>query len=403
MRKYFTDSFYSNSAYLIIASLLTSALGLIFWIVAARLYPKEDLGLATVIISILGLIINMSRLGFDKSLIRFLPQGNRSNIFYTSLFVTTGFALLIGVALIKTTSIWSPNLVIGDNIHIPLLILVILQSAYLVLNNTFVALRKANIGLIQNIIIGTRLIFLLPFIAFGTIGILLTWIVSLILVIIISIHPLLHLGINSFQIDLKFLKDAFRFSMGNYFFSILSSIPYQILPIFVLNQLGAGSVASYYIAFSITSIASVIPMACNTSLFVEGSHGEQLKKNVMKSITTSICLLIPVIAGIYLGGEFMLNLIGKEYATEGLGLLKLLLLSSILIIPYMTYNTILIIQKNMKMLILFGFVNCASITIFSYSLLDIYGLNGIGYAFILTSLLSSLFTLMLVREMRPEY
>ena len=51
--------------------------------------------------------------------------------------------------------------------------------------------------------------------------------------------------------------------------------PNLILPIMVLNVLGAEQAAYYYIAYAIAALLFMIPGAISTSLFVEGSHGEE--------------------------------------------------------------------------------------------------------------------------------
>ena len=49
----------------------------------------------------------------------------------------------------------------------------------------------------------------------------------------------------------------------------------MILPIMVLNVLGAEQAAYYYIAYAIAALLFMIPSAISMSLFVEGSHGEE--------------------------------------------------------------------------------------------------------------------------------
>jgi len=78
-------------------------------------------------------------------------------------------------------------------------------------------------------------------------------------------------------IDRGFLNDAFHFSAGNYLAGLFITCPNLILPIMVLNTLGAEQAAYYYIAFAIASLLFMIRNAVSMSLFVEGSHDEALK------------------------------------------------------------------------------------------------------------------------------
>ena len=76
--------------------------------------------------------------------------------------------------------------------------------------------------------------------------------------------------------------------------------PNLILPIMVLNVLGAEQAAYYYIAYAIAALLFMIPNAISMSLFVEGSHGEALKRTVVKSLVTIFSLLVPAAAVLYL-------------------------------------------------------------------------------------------------------
>ena len=41
------DPLYRNSMYLMATSVVSAGFGFLFWILAAKLYPKEDVGIAT--------------------------------------------------------------------------------------------------------------------------------------------------------------------------------------------------------------------------------------------------------------------------------------------------------------------------------------------------------------------
>ena len=59
-------------------------------------------------------------------------------------------------------------------------------------------------------------------------------------------------------------------SAGNYLAGLFVAAPNMILPIMVLNVLGAEE-AAYYLAYAIASLRFMIPSAISTSLFVEGA------------------------------------------------------------------------------------------------------------------------------------
>jgi hypothetical protein len=50
------NRFYINSLYLLISNVLGAVLGFVFWIIAAHLYTTEQVGLASAVISAIGLL-----------------------------------------------------------------------------------------------------------------------------------------------------------------------------------------------------------------------------------------------------------------------------------------------------------------------------------------------------------
>ncbi|NMB86238.1 MAG: hypothetical protein A4E44_02064 [Methanosaeta sp. PtaB.Bin018] len=65
-----SDPLYRNSLFMAFTSVFNAGCGFFFWMIAARLYTVEQVGLATALISALGLVVLLSRLGFDVSAIR---------------------------------------------------------------------------------------------------------------------------------------------------------------------------------------------------------------------------------------------------------------------------------------------------------------------------------------------
>ncbi|HIH72127.1 MAG TPA: lipopolysaccharide biosynthesis protein, partial [Thermococcaceae archaeon] len=56
----FKSPLYKNSIYISLASLTSAVAGFLFWAIAARLYPAEDVGVASAIVSALSLTFQLS-------------------------------------------------------------------------------------------------------------------------------------------------------------------------------------------------------------------------------------------------------------------------------------------------------------------------------------------------------
>ncbi|MCK4736330.1 MAG: oligosaccharide flippase family protein [Methanophagales archaeon] len=76
LKQHLNDPLYKNSFFLVLSRVFNVACGFFFWMLAARLYSINDVGLATALISSSGLLILLTRFGLDQSIIRFFPVRN---------------------------------------------------------------------------------------------------------------------------------------------------------------------------------------------------------------------------------------------------------------------------------------------------------------------------------------
>lgn len=66
------DPLYKNSIFLMLSSVTGAGTGFVFWVIAARFYSAEDVGLASAIVSAMRMIGMLSVLGLD--LVMFIPE-----------------------------------------------------------------------------------------------------------------------------------------------------------------------------------------------------------------------------------------------------------------------------------------------------------------------------------------
>ena len=384
---YLHDSLFKNSIYIMLSSISSAGFGLIFWMLAAKFYPPEDVGFSTALISSMSLIVLISSFGLDFSIIRFIPLNDKSNIFNTTVIIMTFFAAIIGIMFITYVDILSPELAFLKSPLNSVLYLMFLVASSIVslIGITLIAIRKAKYQFIQSIVVGSRVLLLIPLMLLGALGIFSAMGISFILAFALGSILLANSGIRyRFTIDQAFLKKSLSFSAGNYINSIFMSAPIMILPIMVLNILGPKQAAYYYTTYAIVSLLFMIPNAISMSLFVEGSHGEALKKNVIKSIVYTVSLLIPIGMILYLLAGRMLIYIGLNYATHGLDFLKIMIISSLFVGINSIFFALKRIQKDIKSLIILSSLIFVLLLGLSYVFMITFGIVGIGYAWFIT-------------------
>lgn len=398
IKKTLKKNLFKNSFYIISGTYLNAAFGFFFWILAASLYSKEDFGISVAILSAMTLMSIFPLLGLDQSLIRFFPEGHEKEKLMTSITVVVTSTIIITTIFILNINLFSPNISIIQNIAIPFIAIVIFSAIFTLFSSALISRRNGKGYFIQYLLTGSRIILLAPFVVFGSFGILysvgLGYLISLILPFLVFIK----LGfIGKPTINTNYLKKSLGFSGTNYIITLATLTPYQLLPIIVLNVLGASNVANYYMAFTISSLLFLIPSAFSISLFVEGSQGESLKKNVLYSIIGIFVLLTPLIIILYFFGGLILGFIGKGYV-EALDLLRIMIFSSYFMSIYQIFLSIKKVQKDVKSLLLISTLNFLFLIILSYIFMVNFGLNGIGYAYLLSYCLSSVMVIFLIKK-----
>lgn len=186
-------------------------------------------------------------------------------------------------------------------------------------------------------------------------------------------------------IDCGFLNEAFHFSLGNYLAGLFVTAPNMILPIMVLNVLGAEQAAYYYIAYAIATLLFMIPNAISMSLFVEGSHGEALKRTVVKSLVAIFSLLVPAAGVLYLCGGWVLGVVGAEYAAGGLGVLRVMVVASLFVGVNSVYFAIKRVQKDVRGIMVLSGVIGGMLVGLGYVFMTMFGAVGVGYAWLVAN------------------
>jgi len=157
----------------------------------------------------------------------------------------------------------------------------------------------------------------------------------------------------------------------------------------------ASSAAYYFIAYSIASVLFMVPYAVSTSLLVEGSHGENLKQKVFDALFLIYPALLCIFLLTYLFGGKILGFIGSDYgaATE---LLHLIAASSFFSAIFFIYQSIKRVKKEMLSSILLNGLALVILIVFCTILTPIYGITGIGYAWLLSSIIICIIASMLL-------
>ena len=384
---------YSNAFYLMLNTAVLALCGFFFWMVVARFYPEAEVGFSSAIISAISLIAIVSLVGLNTALIRFLPQADKPQELINSCYTLSGFiSLVVAGIFIAGLGFWSPALAFVRQNAIftaAFIIFALLWTLSSLVDSTFIARRRAGFVLSKNTIYSVLKIPLpiLFVLFFRTFGIVASWGIAIAVALAISLFLFLPRVQSLYRpapnLSLGLIKDMWRYSGGNYLANLLSASPAFILPLMVVNLLGAEQNAYFYVAWAIASLLFAIPAAVSQSLFAEGSHFEdKLTENVTKSLKFTFLLLVPAVTVLILVGKWLLLAFGQSYSLNALKLLWILSLSSLPLAINHLYTSILRVKSRLEELMaIWGFIALA-VLLASYLIMPASGIMGIGYAWL---------------------
>lgn len=387
-----TDSLYKNSIYLTINNIALSLSGLLFWVVVTKFYSDADIGLAVALISSSALIVGISKLGLDASLVRFLPKEQDQTRFINICLTLTGlltvFLSIIFIIFINNLEPKLSYIFLNHSYAISSSIFLISTTEFALVSIVFVALRLYGYYLLINMFCLITRFFLPIFFAnsSGSFGIINSWSISYILAIVLSIALIKRvISPYHFYPSFKFPnnKEVLTYSLVNNVTNIVGGFLISVFPFIIIHFLTTKDVAYFYVAYAFSNAMLLIPGATSTSLFTESTFQERtfslgLKKSLIYSYSV-LFLAIPIIA---LFGEKVLLLFGKSYSANGFQLLLLLAISSILSVLISFYNIYLKLNFKIREMLVLTIIADLAISMIAYLLIGFCGIGiiGIGYA-----------------------
>lgn len=390
------DTLYQNSLFMMGSTAIVSATGFVFWLIVTNLYNDTQVGLATAIISAVTFIMNLSMLGLNYSIIRFLPKSKQKNQLLSETFSIVSLAAAVSSFIfLLLLPILSPSLLfLREGLGaLAFFLFAVLISLDFISESIFMALRAGKYIFIKNTLVSlSKLVLPIFFVGMGAIGVFVAW--ALALSSALAVTTWVMVKKYKFRFLLKFdrnkLQEMIHFSSINFIVGMLGIAPGLILPLLITNTINPETAAYFYISYMIANLLYTIPFATTQSLFAEGSHDEnRFKKSVVKAIKLILILLLPAILLLILLSNFILLFFGKTYSSSGVQFLQLLALAGIPVAINYIGLTVLNIKRKLSALLVINLIGTTAILLLSYVLRDL-ALIGIGFAWLVGHLLKNI-------------
>lgn len=338
---------------LMLTTAANGALGLVFWIAAARLFSAEVVGLGAAGISALQLVAIAGWVGLQFTLMRYMPDAGRSSrklllCIYavgcsTALLLSVTFCLTFAgtfrVAFISQSTLAAGAFCAGAMVWV----VFSLQDAALV------GIRRAGIVLFENAGYGVLKLAVLVICAsiaspWTFLGVwVLTAAVVAVVINVILLGRLLPYSTerkprrrrSAITADLRAIRN---FSLGHTAVSVVAWVPDFLVPLLVLRSLGESKNAYYYAAWTIGFSARLLSVNIANAFTVESVYQRDTRGSLLGPATRLLAIVVgAVLLVMAVAADPILRLFGPNYV-EGATLLRLF---SVSLIPFAASSIII--------------------------------------------------------------
>lgn len=386
---FLTDSLFRNATLLMSSTAILSALGFGFWIFVAHLYTPSQIGIASALISVTTLISNLSLLGLNSGLIRFLPKSrNQSGDINAVMALVAGVTMLAAAAYVVYISIFPANIsILADPWHkVAFIILMTTVTLNSLTDAVFIANRRAEFHTAAYAVLGiAKLVLPLFLIPLGSLGIFSAYMISMIISLLFSVFMMKKWC--GYQLRTKpnwqLIKQIKAYTTNNYIGVVLAGLPSQLMPMIIIRRLGTAEVAYFSMAWTMANLLYVVPSAATQSLLVESSHDPEQKAHHIRHTTKILSLiLVPAVLLSVVIAPYLLRIFGVQYAQGGGTIFQILALTTLPIAVTCVYNTLLNLEQRTSGIVISQLTLLAT-TFGSVGFLLRYGLKGIGLAILI--------------------
>jgi O-antigen/teichoic acid export membrane protein len=333
-RHHFLRSAYS----LVINTAATGALGVLFWIVAARVFPPETVGRDSALIVTMITISTICQVNLPNLFVRFLPeQGDPSRVILWGFVANSGLALVLGMgamAIVPRVSDELTLLSFGSWVGWLWTASLALWGIFALQDAALTALRHAPWVAGKNAVFGVLKLLCLPlFLVLGAeTGIFLAWVVPMILMLL-PINALIFR--RAVRAHVPAPDDGTRAPLGSpavrrflildYGASTFIQGLYTVLPLLVLGILGSTANAYFWIPFSLITAVDMMSLSIATSMTVEGAFAKDRLAALARVAVRRFALIVAGAgAALALAAPLVLMPFGPEYVENGTAVLRVL-------------------------------------------------------------------------------
>ncbi len=392
LRRLAADPLTGNGYLLVSSSALTSALGMVFWAVAARAYPAAGVGIASALIAALSVLGTIAQLNLLNALNRFLPvAGGRARRLVVSAYGAAALAgIAVGAVFVLGVSSFSPELadaLAGGRAWLWFPLVVALWTVFVLQDGALAGLRAGRVVLGSNAVYAVLKIVLLLLLVGRApqTGIFWAWTLGTVpVVVVVTVMVLRRAAVvppgSSAQPVRITPASVGRFVAADYTASMVWTVTHGILPVILLGLLGATRTAYFALAWAVAYVLQLVSRGMSMSLLTEASADPgDLGRLSWRSLTSTLPLLVAGVVGIVLTAPLLLRIFGQGYAAGASGLLRLLALAALPGLVVTVQAAVLRVQHRYRAQVLLALALAVPVLVGLGPATRQWGLDGVGW------------------------
>ena len=369
-----------NSLALMLSTVVTGGLGLLFWAAAGRLYPVAEVGSASAVITSAVMLSTLSNLSLGSMYERFLPvSGWMARSFVIRGYLTiTVFALVLGSGFLLVAPVSEMFTSTTEIVSFPFFVAVL--AVFALQDQTSSGLGVARWAAAKNVFHAVvKFVLLLALFA--------AWAIPAVLASVVVLRSILRALRTEARYklapDLPPRRELWSYFGSAYGITALGSLAPLLVPMIVVATLGAEANAYFALTWSIVSALYILISVLVGPFVAEVAGNPEQFSRLTKRFMTMVCIVA-------LGGSFFLaflapfglGLIGEGYRENGTIIVHLAALTIPLSVIGSLYDGLARVQRRMRLAVIVQVIATTIIIAGSLALSDSLGIAAVAWAYL---------------------
>lgn len=392
VRAHVREPLFRGGHALVISSALTAAVGVGYWLLAARRYPQAVIGVDSAAISAMTFLSAVAQLNLTSALIRFLPVVGRGGrrLVLGAYGISAAIAALAAQIFLHGIGVWAPGLSflaatparsIWFTLSVVAWCLFVLQDA------AFTGLGRAVLVPIENGAFAAAKLGLVVVLATGypAHGVFASWTIALVVTLVPTNLYLFARALPraaAASTGSAPPTGIVRFVAADYVGSLFWIASTTLLPVLVLDLTGARTTAAFSLAWVIAYSLFLVAANMGSSLVVQAAaHPERLDAYTWRLLRHTLLLIVPAALAVTVAAPSILRLFGPDYEAAA-GTLRLLALAAIPNVITAVFVSAARVRRRMRIVVGTLLSLCTVVLVISLVLIPTFGIAGVGWAWL---------------------